>query len=44
MDAAILDPTDKALMAMIRAGETLMGKDPFCAQYISAFREGRLDV
>jgi cobalamin-dependent methionine synthase I len=44
MDAAILDPTDKALMAMIRAGEALMGKDPFCAQYISAFREGRLDV
>jgi len=44
MDAAILDPTDKALMAMIRAGETLMGKDPFCAKYISAFREGRLDV
>jgi len=44
MDAAILDPTDKALMAMVRAGEALMGKDPFCAQYISAFREGRLDV
>ena len=41
MDAAILDPTDKALMAMaIRAGEALMGKDPFCARYIGAFREG----
>jgi len=44
MDAAILDPTDKALMAMIRAGEALMGKDPFCAKYIGAFREGRLDA
>jgi 5-methyltetrahydrofolate--homocysteine methyltransferase len=44
MDAAILDPTDKALMAMITAGEALMGKDPFCAHYISAFREGRLDM
>jgi len=44
MDAAILDPTDKALMAMVRAGEALTGKDPFCAQYLRAFREGRFDL
>jgi hypothetical protein len=31
-------------MAMIWAGEALMGKDPFCTQYLRAFREGRLDV
>ena len=43
MDAAILDPTDKALMAMVQVTESLVGKDVWCTQYISAFREGRLD-
>jgi len=43
MDAAILDPTDKAIMAMVQATETLMGKDLYCTRYLKAFREGRLD-
>ncbi len=43
MDAAILDPTDKALMAMVQVTEALVGNDAWCTQYISAFREGRLD-
>lgn len=43
MDAAILDPTDKALMAVIKSTEALLGKDEWCAQYLAAFREGRLD-
>ena len=44
MDAAILDPTDKALIAVIKSTEALIGKDEWCAQYLTAFREGRLDV
>jgi cobalamin-dependent methionine synthase I len=43
MDAAILDPTDKEMLAMLRATETLLGKDPYCGQYLKAFRAGRLD-
>ena len=43
MDAAILDPTDKAIMALVQATETLMGKDLYCTRYLKAFREGRLE-
>ena len=43
MDAAILDPTDKAMMGMVQTVETLMGKDPYCMQYLKAFRGGILD-
>lgn len=43
MDAAILDPTSKGTMAMIRATEALMDKDAFCRQYLTAFREGKLN-
>ena len=43
MDAAILDPTDKEMLAMLRATETLLGKDPYCVQYLKAFREGRFE-
>jgi len=43
MDAAILDPTDKAMMGMVQTVETLMGKDPYCMQYLKAFRGGALD-
>ncbi|HSH68790.1 MAG TPA: dihydropteroate synthase [Deferrisomatales bacterium] len=43
MDAAILDPTDRKLMALARATATLLGEDAHCAGYLRAFREGRLD-
>jgi len=42
MDAAIMDPTDKSIMALVQATEAVMGRDPFCAGYLKAFREGRL--
>jgi cobalamin-dependent methionine synthase I len=43
MDAAILDPLDKALMATVCAGEVLLGRDEMCLGYIQAFRGGRLE-
>jgi cobalamin-dependent methionine synthase I len=43
LDSAILDPTDKQLHGILRAGLMIAGKDEFCMQYISAFREGRLE-
>ncbi len=43
LDAAILDPTNKGTMAMIRATDALMDKDAFCGQYLMAFKGGKLD-
>ncbi len=41
LDSAILDPLNKEMMAMIRAGEVLLGKDEYCLKYLTSFREGR---
>jgi 5-methyltetrahydrofolate--homocysteine methyltransferase len=42
LDAAIVDPCDPQLMMNIRAAEALLGRDEYCANYIQAFREGKL--
>lgn len=39
LDAAIIDPLDGELMAAVRAGEVLVGKDRHCRRYIRAFRK-----
>ncbi|HHY47281.1 MAG TPA: methyltetrahydrofolate cobalamin methyltransferase [Firmicutes bacterium] len=41
-DAVIVDPEDRDLMATLRASDTLLGRDEFCAQYMAAFHEGLL--
>ncbi len=43
LDAAIIDPTDQFLYAMLKAATLVAGKDDFCMDYIRAFREGRLE-
>ncbi len=43
LDSAILDPTDKQIYGALKAAEVVMGKDEFCMEYITAFREGRLE-
>ena len=43
LDAAIIDPTDKQLYAMLKAVTLVVGKDDFCMDYICAFREGRVE-
>ena len=40
LDAAILDPLDKRMMANILAAEALAGKDRFCMNFIKAYRGG----
>lgn len=42
LDAAILDPCDKRLMANIITASALLGRDEYCLNYIRAYREGRL--
>lgn len=44
LDSAILDPLDKRIMSFVYASELLQNKDEFCMGYLSAFREGRLEV
>ncbi len=39
LDAAILDPTDEALMMEILAAEALLGRDPHCARFLRAHRK-----
>jgi 5-methyltetrahydrofolate--homocysteine methyltransferase len=43
LDAAIIDPTDKPLFAMLKAASLVAGKDDYCMEYICAFREGRIE-
>ena len=44
MDGAILDPLDRKLMTFLYAGEALLGKDDFCMNFITKFREGELEL
>jgi 5-methyltetrahydrofolate--homocysteine methyltransferase len=40
LDSALLDPTDKLLYGSLMAALTVVGKDEFCLDYITAFRKG----
>lgn len=44
LDAVILNPLDKRMMANIIAARTLLGQDEWCAGYIAAHREGKLEL
>ena len=44
LDSAILDPTDKRLMANIYTANALLGKDEFCMKYIEAHGSGKLEL
>ena len=41
LDAAIVDPCDRQLMANIAAAEALLGRDEYCVEYLRAFRAGK---
>jgi len=42
LDSAIIDPTDRELMASLVAAEVLLDRDKFCSGYITAYRGGKL--
>jgi 5-methyltetrahydrofolate--homocysteine methyltransferase len=42
LDAAIIDPTDKNMIAAIKAASAIICEDEYCIDYIKAHREGRL--
>lgn len=43
LDAGILDPNDRQLMALIAATEALLGRDEYCMNYIMLAREGAFE-
>ncbi len=43
MDSAIIDPLDKKIMATIHTADMLLGKDPFCMEYLKGVRSGAIE-
>jgi len=43
LDSAILDPTDKKLFGSLKAALAVMGRDSYCMEYLTAFRNGWLE-
>jgi len=44
LDAVILDPCDKRMMANLITTLMLLGEDEFCMNYINACKEGKIEV
>jgi cobalamin-dependent methionine synthase I len=42
LDAVIMDPLDRPMVALIYATEALMNKDRYCLNYIEAYNQGKL--
>jgi len=42
LDAAIIDPCNRELMADIITANMLLGNDEYCSNYLSAYRSGKL--
>ncbi len=42
MDTGIIDPNNEVMMHNIAAAEALCGKDEFCTDWLSLYREGKL--
>lgn len=43
LDGVIIDPLNKRMMANIITAETLVGKDEYCSNYLSAYRSQKID-
>ncbi len=44
LDGVILDPNDRRMMSLITAAEVLLDRDPYCSQFIKAYRGGLLNA
>ena len=42
LDGAIVDPLNRRMMATITAAEALAGRDEYCGQYLTAYRQEKL--
>jgi 5-methyltetrahydrofolate--homocysteine methyltransferase len=41
LDSVIADPSEKEMMREILAAELVLGKDPYCRRYTTAYRKGK---
>lgn len=44
LDAVIMDPEDKKMMALVHAAKALLNRDPYCGGYLKAYRKGALKL
>lgn len=44
LDAVIMDPEDKKMMALVHAAEALLNRDSYCGGYLKAYRKGSLKI
>jgi 5-methyltetrahydrofolate--homocysteine methyltransferase len=44
MNSAIVDPTNRDMLAAILAAEALLNRDKYCRNYNKAFRAGKIGV
>lgn len=44
LDAVILDPEDRKMIALVYAAEALLGHDPYCGGYLKAYRGNLLQT
>jgi len=44
LDAAIVDPLDQRMMVNVLTARMLLGQDPGCKAYLTAFRQGRMNL
>lgn len=44
LDAAIVDPLDQRMMVNVLTARMLLGQDPGCKAYLTAYRQGRLNL
>ncbi|MCK5095197.1 MAG: methyltetrahydrofolate cobalamin methyltransferase, partial [Spirochaetes bacterium] len=40
LDGALIDPLDPIMMSIIFATEAILNKDPYCGNYLKAYRKG----
>lgn len=44
LDALIINPLDKQMMANLITAETIAGRDSYCMRYLNAYREGKFEL
>lgn len=44
LDSALLDPLDRHMMSCVRAAHSILQEDPYCREFLRAYRKGLLDL
>jgi 5-methyltetrahydrofolate--homocysteine methyltransferase len=44
LDGALIDPLDQVMMSLVRAADALLNRDPYCANFLKAYRAGMIST